>query len=65
MRFALLGPLVVAGDPRQQASLAAPRLRVLLAALLLRANTPVSAHALAEAVWDGALPPAAIQTLRS
>jgi DNA-binding SARP family transcriptional activator len=48
-----------------QSSLAGPRLRVLLAALLLQANTPVSAHALAEAVWGGQLPPAAIQTLRS
>ncbi len=65
MRFALLGPLVVVGDSGQQASLAGPRLRVLLTALLLHANTPVSAHALAEAVWDGQLPPAAIQTLRS
>jgi DNA-binding SARP family transcriptional activator len=65
MRFALLGPPVVAGDSGQQATLAGSRLRVLLAALLLNANTPVSAHALAEAVWDGEPPPAAIQTLRS
>jgi DNA-binding SARP family transcriptional activator/tetratricopeptide (TPR) repeat protein len=65
MRFALLGPLVIVGDSGQQASLAGPRLRVLLTALLLRANTPVSAHALAEAVWDGKLPPAAMETLRS
>jgi DNA-binding SARP family transcriptional activator/tetratricopeptide (TPR) repeat protein len=65
MRFALLGPLVVAGDSGLQATLAGPRLRVLLATLLLHADTPVPAHALAEAVWDGQLPPAAIQTLRS
>jgi DNA-binding SARP family transcriptional activator/Tfp pilus assembly protein PilF len=65
MRFALFGPLVVAGDSGQQATLAGPRLRVLLATLLLHADTPVSAHALAEAVWDGEPPPAAIQTLRS
>ena len=65
MRFELLGPLVVVGDSGQQASLAGSRLRVLLTALLLHANTPVSAHALAEAVWDGQLPPAAMETLRS
>lgn len=65
MRFALLGPLVVVGDPGRQAPLAGPRLRVLLAALLLRANTPVSADALAEAIWDGQPTPAAIETLRS
>src|SRR5258708_32261011 len=65
MRFALLGPLVVVSDSGQQASLTGPRLRVLLTALLLRANRPVSAHALAEAVWDGKLPPAAMDTLRS
>ena len=65
MRFALLGSLVIVGGPGQQTSLPGPRLRVLLAALLLRANTPVSADALAEAVWDGDLPPAAMQTLRS
>lgn len=65
MRFALLGPLAIIGDSGQQTSLAGPRLRVLLTALLLRANTPVSADALAEAVWDGRLPPAAVETLRS
>jgi DNA-binding SARP family transcriptional activator len=41
------------------------RLRALLAALLINANIPVSADMLAEAVWDGASPPAAVDTLRS
>jgi DNA-binding SARP family transcriptional activator/tetratricopeptide (TPR) repeat protein len=41
------------------------RLRVLLAALLLRANTPVPAEVLADAVWDGEPSPAAVATLRS
>ena len=40
------------------------RLRVLLAALLLRANVPVSRGALAEAVWDGTPPPGAEVSLR-
>jgi DNA-binding SARP family transcriptional activator/tetratricopeptide (TPR) repeat protein len=65
MRFALLGPLVVVGDSGQQVPLAGPRLRVLLAALLLRADMPVPATLLAEAVWDGAPPAAAVDTLRS
>jgi DNA-binding SARP family transcriptional activator len=45
--------------------LAGARLRVLLAALLLQADTPVAWEALAEVVWDGAPPPAAARTLRS
>ena len=57
MRFALLGALVVVSDSGQPTTLAAPRLRILLTALLLRANMPVSGHVLAEAVWDGNLPP--------
>jgi DNA-binding SARP family transcriptional activator len=65
VRFALLGPLVVVDDSGQEASLAGPRLRVLLAALLIRTGTQVSAGSLAEAVWDGTPPPAAIETLRS
>jgi DNA-binding SARP family transcriptional activator len=65
VRFALLGPLVVTDDSGQQASPGGSRIRVLLAALLLQAGTPVSAESLAEAVWDGRPPPGAIQTLRS
>jgi DNA-binding SARP family transcriptional activator len=42
-----------------------PRLRILLAALLLHANIPVPAGTLADVVWDGSPPPAAISTLRS
>jgi DNA-binding SARP family transcriptional activator len=65
MRFALLGPLVVADDTGNQAALAGPRLRVLLAALLLHANIPVPAGELAEMVWDGMPPAGAAVTLRS
>jgi DNA-binding SARP family transcriptional activator len=43
MRFSLLGPLVVVDDTGNRAALADPRLRVMLAALLLHANIPVSA----------------------
>jgi DNA-binding SARP family transcriptional activator len=71
MRFALLGPLQIvtgpdgisAGPP--QATAIQPRLRVLLAALLLRANSPVPAGELTELVWDGSPPDGAPATLRA
>jgi len=65
MRFSLLGPLVVADRAGGHVTIAGPRLRVLLAALLLHANIPVPASELAEMVWDGSPPPGAISTLRS
>jgi DNA-binding SARP family transcriptional activator len=65
MRFSLLGPLVVADGAGIQVAVDGPRLRVLLAALLLHANIPVPAGELAEMVWDGSPPSRAISTLRS
>jgi DNA-binding SARP family transcriptional activator/tetratricopeptide (TPR) repeat protein len=65
MRFSLLGPLVVADSAGGRIAIAGPRLRVLLAALLLHANIPVPADQLAEMVWDGSPPSAAVVTLRS
>jgi DNA-binding SARP family transcriptional activator/tetratricopeptide (TPR) repeat protein len=65
MRFSLLGPLVVADGLDRQVVLGGPRLRVLLAALLLRADILVPASELAEAVWDGSPPSGAVSTLRS
>jgi DNA-binding SARP family transcriptional activator len=65
MRFSLLGPLVVADSAGGRVTIAGPRLRVLLAALLLHANMPVPASVLAEMVWDGSPPPGAVTTLRS
>jgi DNA-binding SARP family transcriptional activator/tetratricopeptide (TPR) repeat protein len=65
MRFALLGPLTVADSGGREVVLAGPRQRVLLAALLLHANVPVPADALAEMVWDRSPPPGAVATLRS
>jgi DNA-binding SARP family transcriptional activator len=65
MRFALLGSLLVNDDVGNQVPLGAVRLRVLLAALLLQANLPGSAEALAEAVWDGPAQAGATETLRS
>jgi DNA-binding SARP family transcriptional activator len=65
MRFSMLGSLTVIDDDGNRVTPAGPRQKVLLAALLLHANTPVSAEALAEAVWDASPPPAAVETLRS
>jgi DNA-binding SARP family transcriptional activator len=57
--------MVVAGTAGTPAEVSGTRVRVLLATLLLNANSPVSLDALAETVWDGAPPPAAARTLRS
>jgi DNA-binding SARP family transcriptional activator/tetratricopeptide (TPR) repeat protein len=65
MQFSLLGPLVVTDSAGGRVALAGPRLRVLLATLLLHANIPVPADELAEMVWDGSPPSGAVATLRS
>jgi DNA-binding SARP family transcriptional activator/tetratricopeptide (TPR) repeat protein len=65
VRFGLLGALLLKDEDGGLVPVDGARLRVLLAALLLQAGTPVSAEMLAEAVWDGAPPPAAARTLRS
>jgi DNA-binding SARP family transcriptional activator len=64
MRFAILGPLMV-HDGESQIDVPKGRQRVLLAALLVHAGTPVAADALAEVVWDESPPPSADVTLRS
>ena len=57
MWFGVLGPLLVS-DADSIIAVPAGRQRALLAALLVRAGTVVSADALAEVMWDGAPPPA-------
>jgi DNA-binding SARP family transcriptional activator/tetratricopeptide (TPR) repeat protein len=64
MRFAILGPLLV-HDGETQVDVPRGRQRVLLAALLMHAGSPVGADALAEVVWDGSPPSGAAVTLRS
>ena len=57
MQFSVLGSLqVVGGDGDELIVVSAPRLRVLLAVLLWRANQPVPSDELAEMIWDGAPP---------
>ncbi|WP_198680723.1 BTAD domain-containing putative transcriptional regulator [Lentzea terrae] len=65
MHFGLLGPVLVHDDDHRQLLISAPRQRVLLAALLLRANTVVSTAALAELVWDGQPPRGAVAALQN
>jgi DNA-binding SARP family transcriptional activator/tetratricopeptide (TPR) repeat protein len=56
MQFGVLGPLRVTGGSDEPVVVPAPRLRVLLAVLLWRANQPVPVDELAEMVWDGTPP---------
>jgi DNA-binding SARP family transcriptional activator/tetratricopeptide (TPR) repeat protein len=64
VEFGLLGPLAVdAGGSRLTVS--AGKQRVLLAALLLRANQVVTSADLADAVWDGRPPGTARVTLQN
>jgi DNA-binding SARP family transcriptional activator len=55
----------VAGETGAELPVAGARLRVLLAALVVRANKVVSVDELAEIVWDGAPPAGAARTLRA
>jgi DNA-binding SARP family transcriptional activator len=64
IRFEILGPMRVA-DGGQTRPIAGARQRVVLGALLERANQPVPAERLAEVVWDGTPPQTAVPTLRS
>jgi DNA-binding SARP family transcriptional activator len=65
MRFRILGPLEIIDVAGRWRSVPGSRQRVLLATLLLRANTPISVDELAETVWDGVPPAGYAQTLRS
>ena len=64
MEFGLLGPLVVRAEG-VPVVVSASKQRVLLAALLLRANQVVAAAELAEAVWEGSPPETARVTLQN
>ena len=64
MRFEILGPMRIS-DGGESRPVAGTRQRILLAALLSRANQPMPAEQLAEFVWDGAPPDRAVPTLRT
>lgn len=65
MRLGILGTLLVVDDAGVEARVAASRQRVLLAALLVRANRVASVDELAEIVWDGRPPVGAAGTVRA
>ncbi|HET6294546.1 MAG TPA: hypothetical protein VFG33_14275, partial [Kribbella sp.] len=56
MEFRLLGPVEVLDDSGQRIELAANRLRVLLAALLLQPNRVVAGQELMDTLWEEDLP---------
>ncbi|MFE0652637.1 BTAD domain-containing putative transcriptional regulator [Streptomyces sp. NPDC059534] len=58
VKFGLLGPLVV-HDGTEPRPVTGPKVRVLLAALLLQANRTVSRDALKEALWGASVPASA------
>ena len=59
----LLGPLRVLDDDGSVVTPAGARQRSLLACLLMRANTPVSAEVLVDTVWDGSAPHGSPETM--
>ncbi|GGV21669.1 AfsR/SARP family transcriptional regulator [Streptomyces spectabilis] len=63
-RFTVLGPLRLYDGPAE-VPVGAPQLRAVLAVLLLRARTPVSAWELIAAVWGDEAPPGALGSLRT
>jgi DNA-binding SARP family transcriptional activator/Tfp pilus assembly protein PilF len=65
VRFELLGPLRLVDDSGSPCPISGPQLRVLLAALLLRAGRAISVDDLVEILWDGAPPPGAATTVRA
>ncbi|ONI76553.1 hypothetical protein BWI15_04400 [Kribbella sp. ALI-6-A] len=68
MEFRLLGPVEVLDDSGRRIELAANRLRVLLAALLLQPNRVVAGQELMDTLWEEDLPArprAALQTYMS
>src|SRR5215467_14461639 len=64
LEFGLLGPLLVRREA-EEVPIAAARQRVVLAALLLRANQVVPVGELAGALWDEELPASARATVRN
>lgn len=63
MRVRVLGPLEVS-DGREVRRIGAAKQRALLAALVVRAGTPVSVDRLVEEVWDGKAPASAVNLVQ-
>jgi DNA-binding SARP family transcriptional activator len=65
IRFRILGALDVRADDGRPVPLRAPKLRTLLAVLLLHANQPVGADRLTELLWPAGAPRSAAGALRT
>ena len=65
MRFRVLGPLEVRDRFGEPVRLGSPKLRAVLAVLLLSANRPLSAGRLVDVVWPDRPPPTAVGALRT
>ncbi|MEV7536574.1 AfsR/SARP family transcriptional regulator [Streptomyces hydrogenans] len=65
MRFAVLGPLAVTDERGAELTPGSPKLRTLLAALLLAPNRVVPLDRLEDAVWDGRPPASARASLHN
>ena len=65
MRFRVLGPLEVRDRYDEPVRLGSPKLRAVLAVLLMSPNRPLSASRLVDAVWAGQAPPTAVGALRT
>ncbi|SEK93526.1 AfsR/SARP family transcriptional regulator [Streptacidiphilus jiangxiensis] len=65
MRFGLLGPLLVEGAAGTVVPLTSRKGRLLLGALLLRANETAPTHGLLDALWGDAVPPTARASLQN
>lgn len=63
--FGLLGPLLVTTSKGMPIYVSAPKQRVILAALLLKANTAVPPERLVYAVWGDSPPPTARAAIRT
>ena len=64
MYWGILGPLQVRDDTGTEIALPTGRVRVLLAALLIKANHAVSVDELGELLWDGEPPSGAARTVQ-
>ena len=64
MEFRILGPLEVIGDNGRPISLPAPKVRALLALLLLNRNHVVPSDVLVDELWDEEPPATAAKTLQ-
>ncbi|WP_162959314.1 AfsR/SARP family transcriptional regulator [Micromonospora tulbaghiae] len=65
MQFRILGPVEAGTDSGEPIAVGGPRVKTLLAALVVHANQTLRIDWLSDAIWDGQPPPTAAATLHS